>query len=146
MFDYSGGGNSTQINASIDRVQSEFYWNGGSCVELDKLIKKVRDRIASERIKPSLYNYGLNKGLSPSVEIYVDELIKHKSLLEGIFAGYNCADKIETLRQNETSVLITKTAIEQEKSVLGNSKKEQNIYIGVGALVLLVGLYIVIKK
>jgi hypothetical protein len=43
-------------------------------------------------------------------------------------------------------VLITKTSIEQEKKVLGSSKKEENIYIGVGALVLLVGLFIVLKK
>jgi hypothetical protein len=62
------------------------------------------------------------------------------------FASNSCADKIETLRQKETGVLITKTSIAQEKSVLGSSKKEENIYIGVGALVLLVGLFIVIKK
>lgn len=145
MFNFNLG-NSTQIDASIDRVQSEFNWQGGSCVTLDALIKKVRDKIVAERLSPSAYNYGLHKGLAPSSENYVDALLEHKSKLEGIFAGYNCADKIETLRQNETSVLITKTAIEQENKVLGNSKKEENIYIGVGALVLLVGLYIVIKK
>jgi hypothetical protein len=62
------------------------------------------------------------------------------------FASNSCSDKIETQRQKETAVLITKTSIEQEKKVLGSSKKEENIYIGVGALVLLVGLFIVVKK
>ena len=60
MFDFSGGGNSAQINATMDRVQNEFSWNGGSCVELDRLILKVRDRVVAERLKPSAYNYGLN--------------------------------------------------------------------------------------
>jgi hypothetical protein len=36
--------------------------------------------------------------------------------------------------------------LEQEKKVLGNSKKEENIYIGVGAVVLLVGVIILVKK
>jgi len=146
MFDYSGGGNSTQINAGIDRVQNEYNWSGGSCVQLDALIKKVRDKIVSERIKPTPYNYGLQRGLEPSANNYIQALIDQKAMLEVIFAQNNCSDKIETLRQNESAVLITKTSIEQEKKVLGGSKKEENIYIGIGALLLLVGLFIVVKK
>lgn len=145
-FDFSGGGNSAQINAGIDRVQNEFNWSGGSCVELDRLIKKVRDRIVAERIKPSPYNYGLNKGLNPSVEYYIQALIDQKSSLEGIFALNSCADKIETLRQNESAVLITKQSIEQEKAVLKPADTEQKIYIVGGAIVLLVGLLILVKK
>lgn len=117
-----------------EKIQEEFNWQGGSCVQLDALIKKVRDKSVSESLLPTT-NYS-----------YRDALIGHKSLLETIFASENCADKIETLRQREGGVLITKTSIEQEKKVLGNSKKEENIYIGVGAIVLLVGLFIVLKK
>lgn len=146
MFDFSGGGNSAQINAGIDRVQNEFNWSGGSCVELDRLIKKVRDKIVAERIKPSPYNYGLNKGLNPSVENYIQALINQKSALEGIFALNSCSDKIETLRQNESAVLIAKTSIEQEKAVLKPANTEQRIYIGAGALILMVGLLILVKK
>jgi hypothetical protein len=146
-MDYNyNGGNSAQINAGLDRVQNEFYWNGGSCVQLDALIKKVRDKIVAERLNPSPYNYGLTRGNEPSVENYIQALLNHKLRLESIFAGYSCSDKIETLRQNETAVLITKTSIDQEKNVLGSSKKEENIYIGVGAVVLLVGLIILVKK
>jgi hypothetical protein len=127
-------GNSSKLNEVKDRVQSQYAWNGGTCVQLDKLIKDVRDRVVSERLKSDSDNY------------YIQALLDQKAVLEMSFASNSCADKIETLRQKETGVLITKTSIAQEKSVLGSSKKEENIYIGVGALVLLVGLFIVIKK
>jgi len=127
-------GNSSKLNEIRDRVQSQYAWNGGTCVQLDKLIKDVRDRVVSERLKSDSDNY------------YIQGLLDQKAVLEMSFASNSCADKIETLRQKETGVLITKTSIAQEKSVLGSSKKEENIYIGVGALVLLVGLFIVLKK
>lgn len=145
MFDFTIG-DSAKINAVRDRVQSQYAWNGGNCIQLDKLIKDVRDRAVAERLKPTPFNYGLNKGLEPSAENYVQALLDQKAVLEMSFASNNCSDKIETQRQKETAVLITKTSIDQEKKVLGSSKKEENIYIGVGALVLLVGLFIVVKK
>lgn len=132
-MDFSGGGNLGQINAGIEKVQNQYGWSGGSCVQLDKLIKDVRDRIVLERGKLS-------------DEYFIKALIDQKTALELIFASNSCSDKIETLRQRESAVLITKESIEQEKKVLGTSKKEENIYIGLGALVLLVGLFILVKK
>jgi hypothetical protein len=136
---------SVYVSDAIDRVQKEFNWSGGSCVQLDKLILKIRDKIVAERIKPSQYNYGLTRG-TPSSDNYIQELVSQKGRLEGVFATYGCADKIEKLRQNESAVLITKTSIEQEKAVLKPSNTEQRIYIGAGALILLVGLFILVKK
>jgi len=104
-------------------------YNAQDCIHTDKLIKAIQE----EMTKPN-----------PSRSIY--ELRDNKIALEQFSAQQLCADKIETLRQKETAVLITKTSIDQEKKVLGSSKKEENIYIGVGALVLLVGLIIVVKK
>lgn len=125
---------SVRVSDDFDRVQSEFNWSGGSCVQLDKLILKIRDKIVSERIKPK------------SSDKYIQELVDQKGRLEGVFGTYSCADKIETLRQNESAVLITKTSIEQEKSVLKPANTDQRIYIGAGALILLVGLFILVKK
>jgi hypothetical protein len=125
---------SSPTNALRDKVQSEYAWSGGTCIQLDKLIKDIRDRVVSERLKSNSDNY------------YIQALLDQKAVLEMSFASNSCSDKIETQRQKETAVLITKTSIEQEKKVLGSSKKEENLYIGVGALVLLVGLIIVVKK
>ena len=66
--------------------------------------------------------------------------------LEGVFNTYSCADKLETLRQNESAVLITKASIEQEKAVLTPANTDQRIYIVGGAVILLVGLIILVRK
>jgi len=140
------GGNSAQLNAVRERVENEFGWNGGSCVELDKLIKNIRDKTVAERIKPSPYNYGLTRGLYFPASFYIQALVDKKATLEVIFASNDCSDKIEKLRQNESAVLITKQAIEQEMAVLKPANTDQRIYIGVGALILLVGLFIIVRK
>jgi hypothetical protein len=124
---------SSPTNSFRDVVQNEFAWKGGTCVQLDKLLRDIRDKIVAERLKFSN-------------DYYIQALLDQKAVLEMSFASNSCSDKIETQRQKETAVLITKTSIDQEKKVLGSSKKEENIYIGVGALVLLVGLFIVLKK
>ena len=105
------------------------YMTAEDCIRLDKSIKSKQEE---EITKPNPSN------------IY--QLISFKNSQERAFASQLCSDKIETQRQLETALLITKTAIEQEKKVLGNSKKEENIYIGVGAVVLLVGVIILVKK
>jgi hypothetical protein len=132
-MDFSGGGNVDKINAGIDRVQNQYSWSGGSCIQLDKLIKDVRDRVVLERSRLG-------------DEYYIRALVDQKSILESIFASNSCADKIETLRQNESAVLITKQAIEQEKTVLNKSSTEEKIYIVGGAVILMVGLIILVKK
>ena len=104
------------------------YYTSEDCIRVDKSIKSLQEEIT----KPNPSN------------IY--QLISFKNSQERAFASQLCSDKIETQRQLETALLITKTAIEQEKKVLGNSKKEENIYIGVGAVVLLVGVIILVKK
>ena len=96
-MDFSSGGNSAQIDATRDRVQSEFAWNGGTCVQLDKLIKDVRDKAVAERIKPTPYNYGLQRGLEPSANNYIQALVDQKAMLEVIFAQNDCSDKMRKI-------------------------------------------------
>lgn len=116
------------------KVQDDFGAGANNCVSLDLLIKKLTDRIASENLK-----------MNPNKE-YITALIEFKSAMQYQFDTNRCSDKIEKSKQIESALLLTKEAIKSEESVLTKSNVEQKIYIGAGALVLLVGLYIITKK
>ena len=73
---------------------------------------------------------------------YVDE----KKFLEDNFNKFNCRDKIEAQRTNDLVDLQSKGSIKAEETVLGKGFMEQKTYIILGALVLLTGFYVVVKK
>jgi hypothetical protein len=66
--------------------------------------------------------------------------------VESKFNKFNCRDKIEAVRTRSFADELTETAIKSEESVLGKGFKEQKTYIVLGTLVLLTGLYVVLKK
>ena len=66
--------------------------------------------------------------------------------VEAKFSKFNCRDKIEAVRTRSFADALTETAIKSEESVLGKGFKEQKTYIALGGLVLLTGLYVVLKK
>ena len=107
------------------------------CIALDKLIKEYLDR-RSDLLKQKLAG-GVNESL-------LNETQKLFNDSEDKFSKMNCRKKIEFLRLNETAVMDLEQAIKSEKTVLGKNKREQNIYIGLGAIVLLTGFYILTKK
>lgn len=107
------------------------------CLILDKLIKEYIVR-RSDMLKQKLAG-GVNQNL-------LNETQKVFNDSEDKFRRMNCREKIEFLRLNETAVLDLETAMKAEASILAKNKREQNIYIGLGAVVLLTGFYIIIKK
>jgi hypothetical protein len=62
------------------------------------------------------------------------------------FNKFNCRDKIEAVRTRMLVDLQSKGSIKAEESVVGKGFTEQKTYIVLGALVLLTGFYIVVKK
>jgi hypothetical protein len=62
------------------------------------------------------------------------------------FDKQKCRDSFEEKRTIDMAEVLTKQASLQEESVLNPNYKEQYIYIGIGAVVLLLGLYVVSKK
>jgi hypothetical protein len=116
------------------KVGEKYSYIGQDCYKLDLNLKKILEEITD-----------LNKKGDLSSD-YLESLYRQKTANQMYFSGKNCQNIIEYKRINETAELITNASIQQEKSVLGKYKKEQNIYIGVGALVLLVGLFIIIRK
>lgn len=123
-----------RINLANERVQNEFGTGASDCVSLDLLIKRLLDRIVSERLK------------SKPDQDYLKALEERKNAMQSGFSSNNCSEKLEKAKQIQSGLLLTKEAIKSEESVLPKNNNEQKIYIGVGALLLLVGLYIIVKK
>jgi hypothetical protein len=66
--------------------------------------------------------------------------------LENKFVDLDCRNQIEQIRLDESAKIITKQSATQEQNVLPSNYKEQYLYIGLGAVVLLTGLYIITRK
>jgi hypothetical protein len=76
-----------------------------------------------------------------------DNLLPHViKILENTSVDSDCRNKIEEIRLEESALLLSTQSAIQEKNVLPSNYKEQYIYIGLGSLVLLVGLYVIAKK
>ena len=101
-----------------------------NCVELDLLIKKLGDYNFSPTKYPILYNF----------------YTQLKADVDSKFNKFNCRDKIEAVRTRSLVDLQSKGSIKAEEAVIGKGTKEQKTYIILGALVLLTGFYIVVKK
>lgn len=137
----SSGGNfgslnsyQVNINNAQQKVQNEFGGGVNNCVSLDLLIKKVSDKLVSESLNPKQDKF------------YISALADFKSAMEFSFIQNRCSEKIEKSKQIQSAVLITEQAIKSEESINTKSNVEQKIYIASGALILLVGLYIIVKR
>jgi hypothetical protein len=71
---------------------------------------------------------------------------KAKAEAEAKFNKYNCRDKIEAVRTKTLVDLQTKGSIKAEETIVNKGFTEQKTYIILGALVLLTGFYVVVKK
>jgi hypothetical protein len=135
-------GSSTEYSraqeSGYQRVQTEFGSLPYNCVSLDRDIKRISDKLVEERKKSPL----------PSVEqkAYMEALELKKSGWEGMFGTKGCRDIIENIRLTTGAVESSKFAIKAEQQVLPKNEKDQNLYIGLGAVVMLIGLYIVLKE
>jgi hypothetical protein len=107
------------------------------CLALDKALKEYIVR-KSDLLKQKVAG-GVNQRL-------LDETLKLFYETEEKFLKMKCREKIEFLKLNETAVLDLEQAIKSEATILEKNRKEQNLYIGLGAIVLLTGFIIIIRK
>jgi hypothetical protein len=121
----------------FQKVQNEFGSLPYNCVSLDKDIKKISDKLVVERKKSPLPNL--------QQKAYLEALERKKSIFESTFANKGCRDIIENIRLTTGAVEESKFAIKAEQQILPANEKDQSIYIGLGAVVMLIGLYIVLK-
>jgi hypothetical protein len=124
--------------SGYQRVLDEFGSLPYNCVSLDKDIKRISDKILEERKKSPL----------PSLQqrAYLEALEGKKSEWQGTFDTKSCRDIIEKIRLTTGAVEQSKFAIKAEQQILPKNEKDQNLYIGLGAVVMLIGLYIVLKE
>jgi hypothetical protein len=107
------------------------------CKALDVTLRDITLKIAEEGQKLL--------GKSPN-KIYLEALQKRKIVLQNLFTTKSCSVKIENERQDETGLILTKQAIEVEESLKSNLTVDQNIYLGTGSLLLLTGMFFLLKK
>jgi hypothetical protein len=103
-----------------------------NCVELDRAIKKIIDRIAEQtRTAPD--------------EKRRKVLSWYKDILEDYSEFQACRDKIEQQRALDLAKQVTVSSITAEESVLGENQKTQDIYLGIGAVVLVLSTAILLS-
>lgn len=112
------------------------------CVNIDFDIKKYQARVADLLSKKAA-----QQGILNSVDQV--ELSLKRSLLQNLenrFVMINCRDKIEYQRLLDAADISTDFAKKQEDDLLKKNLQEQNIYIGIGAIVLIAGLIILTQE
>lgn len=160
------------LKAELDKKYDAFEKN---CIVIDANIKELKDDLAylkaeklrgyvmteesqTESIKKLLdsfivhVNTKLPQFKSTDKKRYLGEYLGEKLLpyyilmMEGIFSRLDCRNDIEYRRLVESGKILTEQSIKAEQNINKINKMEQYIYIGAGALVLLVGLYVISKK
>lgn len=145
------------------RLELRSKYPKGDCVTTDISIKKAQALLPDFYMEKAGGNYKVEKITGTTYQdtlkrqkaledrkFYVNTMVnilpQHIADLEADFKKQDCRNQFEKKRLQDMATVITKQATLQEKSVLDPNYKEQYIYIGIGAVVLLFGLYVISKK
>lgn len=122
---------------AMQKVTDKFGNGSDNCVGTDKNIKIISDALVAERKKTPLPNL--------SQKYYMEEMEAKKMIWENTFARHGCRDILENIRLNDAGLNETKFAIRAEQQILPKNEQDTSLYIGLGAVVMLVGLYVILK-
>lgn len=117
------------------------------CINLDEKIKQLSFDVEELNKTTPTYTSGLDimKSKNPDVlKLY----ILRKMLLrdKAYFNNQGCSDTLEAKKIEDNAKMLTKESAKTEKKVLEKGYKEQYLYLGYGAVIILVGLYIVTRS
>lgn len=129
---------------AFELVQNQFGSLPLNCQQVDRDLKRVQDALVNAYKMRVTFDSMGNANLYERA--YKEALEFKKSSLESIFETRGCRDIIENIRLTTGAVKETEYAIKSEQQVLGKTNKDQTIYIGIGAVVMMVGLYIILQK
>lgn len=127
----------------VEEIKTKFP-KGGDCINLDISIKKAHGLLPSIYMEKAgeIYDYDRKDYINQMSKFLPDWI----GQLEAEFNKKNCRDLFEKKRLQDMATVLTKQSSLQEKSILDPNFKEQYIYIGIGAGILLLGLYVISKK
>jgi len=104
-----------------------------TCAELDRDLKLISEEIVKYRAQSN-------------TQKQIDFLTYSQELVFQKFEVYDCRGRIEQKRLNDIAKTLAKSAIKDEISVLGKSKKDTTIYIILGSFLVLSTLLILLKN
>jgi hypothetical protein len=133
---------SPMTKKAVEEIKTKFP--KGDCLTLDVSIKNAQGLLPAIFMEKAgeIYDFNRKEYINKMSEFLPDWI----GQLEAEFNKKNCRDLFEKKRLQDMASALTKSASAQEQSVLGKNFKEQYIYIGIGAGILLLGLYVVVKK
>lgn len=118
------------------------YKNVRDCIFLDVKNRELMSEIAfRERKKLELGSAWTN-----SSEINLQKIKSEYANSQNEFITKGCAERLESQKLKDDSILLTEQAIKSEESVLKKNFTEQYVYIGFASVLLLTGFYVVLKK
>jgi len=109
-----------------------------TCLAVDGLIKGLDGAIANSYLM-------LARGLS-NYQPILETQQQAKTDAIAKFNKFICRDRIEAERTRDLIALQSKGSVKAEESIVTKGFAEQKTYIIIGALVLLTGFYVVVKK
>lgn len=134
---------SPMTKKAVEEIKTKFP-KGGDCINLDVSIKNAQGLLPSIYMEKAgeIYDYDRKDYINQMSKFLPDWI----GQLEAEFNKKNCRDLFEKKRLQDMATVLTKQSSLQEKSILDPNFKEQYIYIGIGAGILLLGLYVISKK
>lgn len=135
-----------QGEKSIIKIFNTDKLDGNACVRADEGIKNISKDIEDlQKITPVVTGYELAVSRDTNVlklEVLRQILLQYKNA----FNKGECTDTLEQIKAEANAKILTKESAKAEKKVLEKNYKEQYLYIGFGAVILLVGLYVVTRN
>lgn len=117
------------------------------CIKLDERIKEISFDVEQLNKTTPTYSSGLDIIKSKNPDVLKLYLLRKMLLRDkAYFNDYSCTDTLEAKKTEDNAKMLTKESAKTEKKVLEKGYKEQYLYLGYGAVIILVALYIVTRS
>jgi hypothetical protein len=136
LFDRTTCGSAPIVRTGVN------YNDVRDCVQLDESIKSTKDEILRfEKKKLQLGEHWL-----PFSEKMLQSYKNGVKNDQEDFISKGCKGRLESEKLKDNAIILTDMSSQQEQNILKKNVTEQYAYIGIGGLVLVTGLFMVLKK